>query len=699
MHFLDNLHNIASQKDKILATLQSSRCTIIKGPTGCGKSTYIPYILSNESVILVEPRRIAVTSLYHTLKNKIENLSYKMRFESHTCNKIKKLQIKCTCRRKNKEKDKFKIINQIKHANEVNDKQNEKNYEKNYSAMDYFEDREIKNENADVINANTMHFKLEVTGNSFENKCKFCVKRLNKKHVQIMTDGMFLNMLKHGEWPKYIIIDEVHERSVRTDIILGLLKKHSQSKIILMSATINTKILEKYFDATVIEIPGQNFKAEIYYENVDDYVTASFFKVKEIIYDNIDKASNDNINNNLKKNEDFIDEIFAEKNIANETKNYACGDILVFLPGEEDINELYKLVKKIPQAKPYKIYSSLSDKKQTQIFEKSKFIKVILSTNICETSITIPGIKYVIDCGLVKEKIYNGINFLGIRKIGKDNADQRKGRCNRTEDGICYRLYSKETYIKMKYSRPEIEKCDLVDVLLYLLSYNINIFNFNYINYPNIQNVKKALKYLYFIKAIKFNNELTPFKKINITNYGKKILKNSFDVNLSHFFEITKQNKLENLGAMLISLISVENINFLDLNKKKYKSDIEALICLFKDFCIDKLHENNQIKENIEETVLRSLEKAYKIYSHIVNAKINMNYSEKDIILLEKVFSTAFTYNVSNKELNGSYKGQVENVYIHPSSIFFKKNLKKIVYVNVWCTNKNYARIVGKYYE
>ncbi|KAM0675125.1 Helicase associated domain (HA2) Add an annotation [Gurleya vavrai] len=98
MHFLDSLDNIISQKENILHAIDNNQTTIIKGPTGCGKSTYIPYILSNSRVLLIEPRRIAVKSLFNNLKSKIKNLSYKMRFDSFTCSEIKKLQKKCFCK-------------------------------------------------------------------------------------------------------------------------------------------------------------------------------------------------------------------------------------------------------------------------------------------------------------------------------------------------------------------------------------------------------------------------------------------------------------------------------------------------------------------------------------------------------------------------------------------------------------------------
>ncbi|KAM0676660.1 Salivary acidic proline-rich phosphoprotein 1/2 [Binucleata daphniae] len=416
MNFLDNLHFIKQQKNDLVTFFANNKVSIVKGPTGCGKSTYIPYILQNHSIVLVEPRRIAVKSIYNSLKDKIENLSYKMRFDSFTCAKLQNLKKSM----KKSMKGSMKVTCECNKKTDT-DKQN-------------ITDGECSSTHVDRC----------------KNTCKAYKKMLNTSNVEIVTDGIFLNNLDKYLTYEYIIIDEVHERSAKTDLILGILKQKLKNKLILMSATINTRIFEKYFDGKVFEIIGQSYKANVMYESVDDYIIGSFLKIKEIVSNESDKQNNKNSvhtnkhnkqlqakNNDDEKNgtlidkcnlqksstcsdnkdvDSVIDEIFDIKTPAEFDATNKNGDILVFLTGEEDINELYKLVRTIPQIKAYKIHSLLSDKKQNEIFEHTPLTKVILSTNICETSITIPGIKYVIDCGLAKEKIYNGCLHLGIKK-------------------------------------------------------------------------------------------------------------------------------------------------------------------------------------------------------------------------------------------------------------------------------------------
>ncbi|KAM0675126.1 hypothetical protein GVAV_001469 [Gurleya vavrai] len=481
-----------------------------------------------------------------------------------------------------------------------------------------------------------------------------------------------------------------------------------------MSATINTKKFEKYFNAVVYEIKGIKYKADVVYENVDDYIVGSYLKIREILSETFEKKNDNKIiikneiedNHNEKKilkiNEidDIFDDEFEKKTLndnilddenAQKTNN---NGILVFLPGEEDIHELYKMVKNLPQVCVFKIYSALSDEKQNQIFNSTTLLKVILSTNICETSLTIPGIKYVIDCGLSKEKIFNGINYLGIRKIGKDNADQRKGRCNRTQEGICYRLYLQETYNKMIISKPEIEKCDFTDSCLLILSLKMNILNFDYINVPNMENVKNAIIYLQFIGCITLNNEK---KLLNITKYGKKLLKNPLDTKLSHFYEITKNYKIDDLGAILIGLISQEHYNFLNLANQMYKSDIETLLIIFLDYCESKNEKSIELKyDNI---AVKALEKAKVIQKQLQKECGNFEMKKNSIDLLEKAFSEAFKFNLAIRNDDGSYSFDNKILYLHPSSMFFKKKIKKIVFVDLWCSTKNYARIACRYIQ
>lgn len=656
---------IEKHTSEILQVIKNSKVTLIKGPTGCGKSTYIPLILEkNKKIAIIEPRRIAVTSLYNIISKVISYVGFKMRFNKNVC---------------------------------------------------------------------------------------------DKTNMIIYTDGTFLNDDINKDWD-YIIVDEVHERSVRIDLILNLIKNMS-CKIILMSATVDTEKIQKYFNASVYEIKGQSYPCKIIYSEtaVSDYLIECCNIIKNIINNKeINTLCNTKI---LQKNEDIdISWLYENNNkikkinnenrhmvkdykndMVNKDNKNTClikdsmntyinkdnKDILVFLTGEEDINELEQLLKKFLSIKIYKIYSNLNDDEQFKIYEKQELRKVILSTNICETSLTIPGIKYVIDCGLVKTKIYDGINYFGIVPISKESSDQRLGRCNRTGPGICYRLYTKS--YKLNSLIPEIKIADLSKPLLQLISKNINIFTLKFLDYPTQFNVKRAINFL--IKKHLITEDL------KVTKLGLQILSYPFDLHLSCFYQDCINNDLGYYGSILVSLISLDNYNFLtsnqkgdtlkniQLNKSKlsekntnislkhltnsenvnfminnqnikfknYITDIKYLIEIFIGFieCKDKQGycKNRQVS-------LKNLDKAYKIFKLLNKSK------KGDIEILEKIFSKSFEYNLSIKQSNGGYKHlETGNmVYVHPSSTFFNRSEKKIVFVDVLCTTKEYVRIVGKYY-
>ncbi|KAF7684781.1 ATP-dependent RNA helicase dhx8 [Astathelohania contejeani] len=514
--------------------------------------------------------------------------------------------------------------------------------------------------------------------------------------VTVMTDGVFLNELLACRRREklylpydYVIIDEVHERNIRTDIILGVFKAngfHLPFKVILMSATMQTEKLKSYFNASLFIIKGRQYKCIIKYEDrpVSDYITESYIKIKRIL------REQNNIQGKLQK------------------------DILVFLTGEEDINELYELLKRLPQVQPYKIYAALSDIQQKMIFSPTHLTKVILATNICEASLTIPGIKYVIDCGLYKTKIHSGINFLGIRPISKESADQRAGRCNRLGDGICYRLYTNTEYQMLGGAVPEIVKTDLSYLILFFSYFKIDIFTFEFLDYPKKDNAMKALKYLYRLGCIKITSVL------EITDYGKVLLNNPLEINLSHFFEQCKKHNLRNAGAMAISLISQENYNFLESINSLNKENIENSQC---DDFQDVLN-NEEYNKNIKISDVEYLRELMEKFLHCKDEekfceKLNISYKgmrqakmiskqlmdienvNEDINRFEEVFSKSFEHNISQRQENGSYKHLSSGieVWIHPTSKFFKRKDKFIVFVDAFCSTKKYARIVGKYYK
>lgn len=639
---------ICAYRSQILETIKSSAVTIIRGPTGCGKSTFIPILLAKHyRIAVVEPRRIAVLSLYESIKTHCD-AGYKIRFSK-----------------------------------------------KNTSAR-----------------------------------------------VCIFTDGMFLN----EKWDfDMVVVDEVHERTVRTDAILSILKKRlcesalgksdggcterRVARALLMSATVDTDALERYFSASLLEIQCKTFPLNVFYEErpVADYVLASFVKVKEILRESRNAARRGKaLSAEAKCGEESGSgasrrsaNLTAGHGEAQEKESPRCEDVLVFLPGEEDINDLHALLQGILDINVLRIHSTLSDRDQQAIFAPSSLRKVILSTNICETSLTIPGVGFVIDCGLQKVKMHEAlssrilskektpgtqcrqedegfcyVSLMGIVPVSKESAEQRAGRANRTGTGTVYRLYTEESYRGLKRPVPEIRTADLRTVLLYLIDHGVDILNLNMIDMPSRRNFRAALSFLLCMEFIEISYVHTADRdeiddifgavrnendevgtacgdvSIAITMLGKKMLRYPLDVHLAYFFDLCCRAGVQDTGAMLVSLISLDNYNFL---QKGSGNDIQDLLQLFKSYLLGDVH-------------MKGLDKARKIYMQL-RAE---NKSQEGVV--EAVFSQAFQYNLSTRQGNGSYRHEQSGMLFHA-----KSNEKRIVFVDLVCINRTYARIVGRY--
>lgn len=334
--------------------------------------------------------------------------------------------------------------------------------------------------------------------------------------IKILTDGMLLQELKADPLlSRYsvIMVDEAHERSLNIDFILGLLKQiiaqRPELKVIISSATLNTKVFAKYFSNPITRenAPIISIKARVY--DVD----VKYFPLKT-------RGDSDEcahaicvvINQLLKrfKSTEYKD---------NE-------DTLVFLPGEFDIKttmqEIYYECDH-EHLQIYPLYGRLNKEEQEQVFEETLpgKMKVVLATNIAETSLTIDGIKVVIDSGLAKINYYNQTDFtssLVLRTISRSSAEQRKGRAGRTAPGRCYRLYSKEDYDSRQLWTPEeILRTDLSEVVLRMVDLGIYDFeNFPYVTKPDSRALASGERTLRLLNAIDENRHLTSIGQVMV---------------------------------------------------------------------------------------------------------------------------------------------------------------------------------------
>ena len=315
--------------------------------------------------------------------------------------------------------------------------------------------------------------------------------------IKIMTDGILLQEMKANPYLSnysVIMVDEAHERSLNIDFILGLLKQitevRPELKIIISSATINTQAFSAFFNnAPIISIQAGAFPVEIKYTTTYQRRRFMFFDqdYQEIAY---------LISTSIENNE---------------------GDILVFLPGEYDILQVADYIKPLAsKTVVYLLYGRLSKEEQEKVFTPTPDgkTKIVISTNIAETSITIDGIKVVIDSGLAKTNFYNQKNFtssLESGPISKSSAIQRSGRAGRTQPGICYRLYSQEDFDSKKdFTVPEILRSDLAEVVLRMSELGIYDYEaFPFITRPKDSAIRSAEETLYLIDAIDKEHHLT----------------------------------------------------------------------------------------------------------------------------------------------------------------------------------------------
>ncbi|MFE3505248.1 ATP-dependent RNA helicase HrpA [Kitasatospora sp. NPDC059160] len=330
--------------------------------------------------------------------------------------------------------------------------------------------------------------------------------------VKLMTDGILLAEIQTDrDLRQYdtLIIDEAHERSLNIDFLLGYLKqllpRRPDLKIVITSATIDPERFARHFgDAPVIEVSGRTYPVEVRYRPVLDDGD-----------DEADEADRDR------------DQIQAICEAAQELQDEGPGDILVFLSGEREIRDtadaLTKLKLRGTEILP--LYARLSSAEQHRVFQRSSSRRIVLATNVAETSLTVPGIKYVIDPGNARISRYSHrtkVQRLPIEAISQASANQRKGRCGRTSDGICIRLYSEEDFLsRPEFTDAEILRTNLASVILQMTAAGLgDISAFPFLDPPDSRNIKDGVHLLHELGALD-PEEKDPRKRL--TALGRKL--------------------------------------------------------------------------------------------------------------------------------------------------------------------------------
>ena len=324
-------------------------------------------------------------------------------------------------------------------------------------------------------------------------KIRFAEKLSANTEIQFMTDGMLLSeMSSNRDFSGYstIIVDEAHERSLNIDFILGYLRKlikaRDDLRVIISSATIDTELFSKAFDnAPIIEVSGRMFPVEI-------------------IYDPIEKGDGY-----------YIDKVVSATNEIIEAE--MGGDILIFMPTERDILETVDKLKgrRFYNTTVLPLFARLTRFQQNRIFEDTDERKIVVSTNVAETSLTIPGVRFVIDTGLARVSRYAPnlrTNRLPIEDISQAEAMQRSGRAGRVAKGLCIRLYSKKNFeSRVLYRDAEIKRSNLAGVILSMMNMRLgDIEVFPFLEVPEKRAITDAFSQLYELSAVNSKRKLTP---------------------------------------------------------------------------------------------------------------------------------------------------------------------------------------------
>ncbi|HET8849938.1 MAG TPA: ATP-dependent RNA helicase HrpA [Marinobacter sp.] len=374
----------------------------------------------------------------------------------------------------------------------------------------------------------------ETTGQRIGYQVRFTDNTSASSQVKVMTDGILLAEIRHDRYLKRydtLIIDEAHERSLNIDFLLGylrqLLPKRPDLKVIITSATIEVERFSEFFNqAPVIEVSGRTYPVDVVYRPLTGDE------------DDRDQGWNDGVLSAL-------DEIEQHER----REKQPPGDILVFLPGEREIRMLSKTLRhaELKHTEILPLYSRLSNQEQNRVFQGHKGRRIVLSTNVAETSLTVPGIRYVIDTGVARISRYSvrsKIQRLPIEPISQASANQRAGRCGRVAPGLCFRLYDETDFLnRPEYTDPEILRTNLASVILQMATTGLgDIRQFPFLEAPDSRQVNDGYKLLEELGAVD--------AKRRVSQLGRTMAKLPLDPRLARM--LVAAAELGSLSELLI---------------------------------------------------------------------------------------------------------------------------------------------------
>ncbi|TQP35076.1 ATP-dependent RNA helicase HrpA [Vibrio cholerae] len=531
-------------------------------------------------------------------------------------------------------------------------------------------------------------------------KVRFTDQISDQTQIKLMTDGILLAEIQNDRFLNQydtIIIDEAHERSLNIDFILGYLKqllpRRPDLKVIITSATIDPERFSKHFsNAPIIEVSGRTYPVEVRY--------------CPLAGDDDSESDRDQLEGIFQAVDELCDE--------------GLGDILIFMNGEREIRDTADALSKrnLRDTEIVPLYARLSAGEQNKIFQPHAGRRIVLATNVAETSLTVPGIKYVIDPGTARISRYSyrtKVQRLPIEPISQASANQRKGRCGRTEEGICIRLYSEEDFLsRPEFTDPEILRTNLASVILQMTALGLgDIEAFPFVEAPDKRNIQDGVRLLEELGAI--NDQIKDPKK-RLTESGKQLARLPIDPRLARM--VLEASKLGCLKEVMIiaSALSIQDPRERPSDKQqsaddKHRrfnhedSDFLTLVNLwhyigqqqkaltsnqFRRQC--KLDYLNYLRVREWQDVYTQLHQSTREMGFKLNDEPGSYHAVHSAILVGLLSHIG----MKDQEKNEYHGARNARFNIFPASGLFKKQPKWVMSAELVETSKLWARVVAK---
>lgn len=512
--------------------------------------------------------------------------------------------------------------------------------------------------------------------------------------IRLMTDGILLAEICTDPWLRRydtLIIDEAHERSLNIDFLLGylkrLLQKRTDLKLIITSATIDPLSFSSYFnDAPIIEVSGRGYPVSVYYRSL------------------------------LSDDPDISDQDLPQAILSavRELQAQPAGDILVFLSGEREIRETAKFLReaKLRDTEILPLYGRLSQGEQDRIFKAHIGSRVVLATNVAETSLTVPGIHFVIDTGLARMSEYNyryKVQRLPIAKISQASADQRKGRCGRVAPGICLRLYEEADFIaRPRFTKPEILRTNLAGVILQMLNLRLGaIEDFPLLDKPDPRYIKAGYQLLIELGAITLDKQITAL--------GKQMSRLPLDPKLSRIVLAGQAEHCLTETLIIVSALSIQDPREVPHEAKQQAQQSHKQYADPQSDFLSWLHLWNTYEKErqaLGSSQLRKYCKAHylsytrmrewqEVHNQLLvmtrQMQMSCNGQPADYLAIHRALLTGLLASIGLQDEDGTYKGVRElRFQIFPGSGLFKKKPRWLMAAEILETSKVYAHCVAE---